>query len=214
MTDQVLFKLTPMATLGLTLCLAYLKLDRFRYRQTIQGRVQKILTKLQLPQEGIAEPCEDTVYHLALNLLANWSNQQEFRKIKNSMKERVKYRSLFGWQIVLYRVLFEPPLPRSTWSNPNSRFLGCPGLDRLVVTLLFFFSLVFFVFGMAHHFIIGWDILAYVFDDRFQFAWWIILLICILFPIIFAPIGDFALRGIKRDIEHIDAEVEKFSREM
>lgn len=40
MTDQVLFELTPMATLGLALCLAYLKLDRFRYRQTFQEEAQ------------------------------------------------------------------------------------------------------------------------------------------------------------------------------
>ena len=214
MTDEVLFELTPMATLGLALCLAYLKLDRFRYRQTFQEEAQKVLKKFQLRQEGIEESLGDTAYFLGLKLLANWSDSREVRKIKKLIKERVKNGSPFGWRIVLYRILFEPPLPRSTWSDPKDRLLGCPGFDRLVVTSLAVISLIFLVFGRAHLMnILSWDVLAYMFDDHSLLRWWLILLICLLFPIIFAPIGDFVLRGIKRNIEHIDAEVEKFLSE-
>lgn len=211
MKDQVLFELTPMATLGLALCLAYLKLDRFRYRHSFQIEAQKVLEGLKLREEGPEKSLGDTAYYLGLKLLANWSNQQAFRKIKNSMKERVKYGSPFGWHISLYRIMFEPPLPRSKWVDQRNGFkLGCPGFDRIVTTLLAFFSLFFLVFGNAHRFkILSWDILAYVFDDRFLLEWWIILALCLLIPVLFAPIGDFVLRGIRRTIEHIDEEFKK-----
>lgn len=61
--------------------------------------------------------------------------------------------------------------------------------------------------------VLGWSILVYIFGDRFLLEASIILLICLLFPIKFAPIGDFVLRDIKRNIEHIDAEFEKFLSE-
>lgn len=212
MHDRALLELTPMATLGLALCLAYLKLDRFRYRQSFQDEAQKLLNKLRLLREGLEESRGDTVYYLGLKLLANWSNPREIRAIKKSMKENVKNGSPFGWRLLLFRVLFEPPLPRSMWSAQQDRLgLGRSGIDRMIATLLAFLSLVFLVLGRAHVLkIVSWDILAYAFDDRFLLAWWIILLVSVLFPILIAPIGDFVLRGIRRNIQHIYEEFKKF----
>lgn len=208
----MLSELTPLAALGLGLCLAYLKLDRFRYHQSFQIEARRVLKGLQLRREGLEESLGNTAYYLGLKLLAHWSDPLAIRAIKKSMKENVKIRTPIGWRIFLYRVLFEPPLPRSMWFDPKDRFkLRCPGSDRLVVTLLASLSLLFLVLGRAHLLkIVNWDILAYVFDDRFVLIWSVILLICLLLPIVLAPIGDFILRGIRRNIEHIDEEFKKF----
>ena len=212
MNDQALFELTPMATLGLALCLAYLELDRFHYRQSFQMEARRVLEDLRLRQEGLDESRGDTIYYLGLKLLAHWSNPREIREIKKSIKENVQNGSPFGWRIRLYRLLFEPPLPRSMWSDQQDRLkLGWLGTDRLITTILAFLSLVFLVFGRAHLLkILSWDILAYLFDDKFVSTWWIILLLSLLFPIVIAPIGEFVLRGIRRNIQHTYGEFKKF----
>lgn len=212
MSNQMLSELTPVSILGLALCLAYLKLDRFRYRESFQIEAQRVLKGLQVRREGLEKSLGDTAYYLGLKLLANWSDPRAIREIKKSIKENVKNGTPFGWRIFLYRVLFEPPTPRSMWFDPKDRFkLRCPGSDRLVVTLLALLALIFLVLGRAHLLkILSWDILAYVFDDRFLLAWSIVLFICLLIPIVLAPIGEFILRGIRRNIEHIDEEFKKF----
>lgn len=181
--------LTPMATSGLAIGLAYLKLNRFRYRESVQDRARKGLLALERQDGTLAETQGDTEYYIRLKTLSSWSG----------------LRALSGGSVLslplsvmIYSLIYAP------------RFRSKSGLDRIFSGTLVVGSGLFLILGRAFMLdIIPWNWLGYIFHVNMSNIWWLLLSACIVLPIFFTILGDHIEFETHEFIDHTIAEFTK-----
>ena len=192
MGSSLLPELGPMAASALAFGLAYLKLRRFRYRESIQRRAQEALALLDKKDSTLAESFFDTEYYIRLKILASWSESKQIRKGLEAYPE-------FPVAIHIYYLLYESRLG-----------LGS-GLDRITSWICTVASGLIFIIGRAHAVnIFDWEWVLGLGQQDWISLWWSLLAICLILPISLTILGDWIEANIHNFIARTEKEFGKF----
>lgn len=186
MEDPYLSELASLASTTLAIALAYLNLDRFRYRQNIRDHARKALDLLRDRSRSVDKDHEDKGIYQGLRFLAMLGTPPPKTRLKEIIPS-LRLRQVYPWTYASNR-------------------------DRWFTTFCVIYSMFVLFVGRAS----GIGVSGYSFFASNWFLWpsYAILVLGIIVPVFLVLIGNWIRESAYSKIDHDRVEMEKFMKDI